>query len=207
MWEQVKGAVCERLRYHRAGPPTPRMPPEGKSDLVSTARRRRLTAASMAVTAALTLSACGTGFSAQTNQVYQPSVGANERGDVDSFNTLLVGNADGTATLSTALVNNLDDDQTLTSVSVTDGDGNELAVRSPRIALPLPSRVLTQTGGDDAAVFTVAEGAEPGDYVEVTFTFSDSGPLRVDTPVVARTAEYDSVVGGTTAGAEASDEE
>ena len=64
---------------------------------MSTVRRRRLAAASLAVAATVALSACGTGFSAQTNKVYQPAVGANERGDVESHNTLLVSNGDGSA--------------------------------------------------------------------------------------------------------------
>lgn len=163
---------------------------------MSTARRRRLTAASLAVTAALSLSACGTSFGAQTNQVYQPGVGANERGDVSSYNTLLVGNADGSATISASLLNNVDD-QTLTSVEVTKGD-EALQVRSPRIALPLTSGVPTQIGTENTAAFVVAEGAEPGNYVTITFTFSDSSPLTVQAPVVTRTAEYSSVVGGST---------
>lgn len=149
----------------------------------------------MALTASLALSACGTGFGAQTNQVYQPSEGANERGDVSAYNTLLVGNADGSATLSTALVNNIDDDQTLTSVSAANAEGEDLPVRSPRIALPLKPGALTQIGTDDAAVFLVTEGAEPGDYVKLTFTFSDTGPLTVNTPVVERTSEYADVAG------------
>lgn len=175
------------------------MPSERKSDLVSTARRRRLTAASLAVTAALTLGACGTGFSAQTNQVYQPAVGANERGDVSSYNTLLVSNADGSATLSSAFVNNLDKDQTLTGMAVATADGDELTVQNPRTALALPSHALIKAGGDDATAFVVTEGAEPGDYVDITFTFSNSGEVTVNAPVVARSSEYDSIVGATTA--------
>lgn len=166
---------------------------------MSTARRRRLTAASLAVTAALTLGACGTSFSAQTNQVYQPGVGANERGDVSSYNTLLVGNADGTATLSSSLVNSLEDDQTLTGIAVTTDEGDELPVQNPRTGLPLPTGQLVLTGENAATAFVVVEGAEPGDYVDITFTFSDSAPTTVNAPVVARTAEYDGIVGATTA--------
>jgi hypothetical protein len=139
---------------------------------VSPVRRRGLSAAALAVTAGLTLGACGTSFGAQTNQVYQPAVGANARGDVDSHNTQLVGNSDGSATLSAALVNNLDDDQTLTSIKV---------------------------GSAATSAYVVTEGADPGDNVMVTYTFSDSGPLTVTSPVVARAdhaAEYEDVAGG-----------
>jgi copper(I)-binding protein len=165
---------------------------------VSPVRRRGLSAAALAVTAGLTLSACGTSFGAQTNQVYQPAVGANARGDVDSHNTQLVGNGDGSATLTAALVNNLDEEQTLTSVEVTDDKGDALTVRSPKTALPLPSGTLVTLGRADTAVYIVTEGAEPGDYVDITLTFSDSGPLSVKAPVVARAdhaAEYEDVAG------------
>lgn len=154
----------------------------------------------MTVVAGLTLAACGTSFGAQTNQVYQPAVGANERGPVESHNTLLVENRDGSATLSAGLVSNLDVDQTITSVSITDVQGETLSVTKPKTALTLPSRLLTTLGGTDpAGVFIVTEGAEPGDYVTVTYSFSDSGELEVEAPVVARAdhaAEYDDVAGG-----------
>jgi hypothetical protein len=166
---------------------------------VSSVRRRRLSAASLTVVAALTLGACGTSFGAQTNQVYQPAVGANERGEVESLNTQLVGNADGSATVSASLSNKLDDDQTLTSVAVSTADGEDLTVRSPKIALPLPSGELVSLGRAESGVYIVTEGAEPGSYVSVTFTFSDSGPLTVNTPVVARAehaAEYEDIAGG-----------
>ncbi|KQX71734.1 MULTISPECIES: hypothetical protein [unclassified Aeromicrobium] len=167
---------------------------------MSSVRRRRLTAVSLTVVAGLTLTACGTSFGAQTNQVYQPAVGANERGDVESHNTLLVGNRDGSATVSAGLVNNLDDEQTLTGVSVTDEQGESLTVTKPKSPLSLPSKLLTTLGGETPdSVFVVGEGAEPGDYVKVTFTFSDSPELVVNAPVVARAdhaAEYDDVAGG-----------
>lgn len=167
---------------------------------MSSVRRRSIAAASLAIAATCLLSACGTSFGAQTNQVYQPAVGANERGDVESHNTLLVANRDGSATLSAGVVNSLDTDQTLTGVAVTTADGTELTVRSPKIALPLPSLLLVTLGGTtDGSVFVVTEGAEPGAYVSVTYSFSDSAPLTVNSPVVSRAehaGEYEAVAGG-----------
>ncbi|MCW2841431.1 MAG: hypothetical protein JWR55_2914 [Aeromicrobium sp.] len=161
--------------------------------------RRRLSAAALAVTAGLTLTACGTSFGAQTNKVYQPAVGANERGEVEAHNTQLVGNADGSATLSAAVVNTLDEEQTLLSVEVEDAEGQSLTVRAPKAALPLSPQLLTTLGSDGSGVYVVAEGAEPGDYVTVTLTFSESSPLTIETPVVARAEhaeEYEDVAGG-----------
>lgn len=171
-----------------------------KRDLVSSVRRRRLTAVSLTVVAGLALSACGTSFGAQTNQVYQPAVGANERGEVESHNTLLVANNGGSATLSAGVVSNLDTDQTLTKVAVVDASGDSLAVQAPKTPLTLPSRSLTTLGGvTPNSVFVITSGADPGAYVTITYTFSDSGQLEIKAPVVARAghaAEYEAVAGG-----------
>lgn len=145
----------------------------------------------------LGLGGCGTGFSAQTNQVYQPGVGANARGDVDSLNTLLVANSDGTATLSASLHNNLDAEQSLSSVKVASLSGEELVVQSPKIMLPLPADGVETLGGPQSAgIFTVTKDAPAGAYVTVTYTFSDSPALTVQAPIVARSAEYASVSPG-----------
>ena len=163
---------------------------------MSTVRRRRLAATALAVTAALTLGGCGTGFGAQTNQVYQPGVGANHRGEMDVLNTLFVMNADKSATLSAGIANKTDADQTLSSISVTTLDDKALQVRSAKILLPLPAGDLTTVGGaSDAGGFQIAAGATAGLYVRVTLTFSDSAPVTIEAPVVARTAEYAKVAG------------
>src|SRR4051794_11198165 len=97
--QQVKGRLRSALRYDRGDSSTHQRRTES-SDLVSTVRRRRIAAAAIATTALLTLGACGTSFNAQTSKVYQASVGADHRGDLDVMNTLLVANEDGSATLS-----------------------------------------------------------------------------------------------------------
>ena len=155
--------------------------------------RRRL-AATFATTTLLALSACG--FDAQTNQQYQAAVGANLYGDVDVLNSVLVANDDGSATVSAGFVNNTDDEQGLSSVSVTTMDGNELAVRGLRLLLPLPRDRLSSLGlASDSGGFRVTEGLKAGYYAKVTFSFTESAPVTVETPVVSRTAEYDKVVG------------
>lgn len=181
----------------RLGCPPPSRRPNESSDLVISVRRRLLAAASLAAVASLTLSACGTSFDAQTNKVYQPAVGANARGEVDVLGALLVANTDGSATVSASLVNNFQDEQQLSSVSAATLDGKPLAVKSLKTALPLASDQLTSLGGaSDAGGFVVTSGAPAGQYVELTFTFSDTGPVTVEAPVVARTEEYANVAGG-----------
>lgn len=161
--------------------------------------RRRL-AATFAATTLLALSACG--FEAQTNQQYQAAVGANAHGDVDVLNALLVANDDGSATVSAGFVNNTGDEQNLASVTITTLAGEELIVRSPKLPpLPIPVDLLTTLGSaGDTASYTVTRGAEAGYYVQATFSFSDSTPVTIEIPVVARTADYDTVTGGTPGG-------
>jgi hypothetical protein len=155
---------------------------------VSTVRRRRLAATALATTALLALGACGTGFSAQTNQVYQAGTGANHRGELDVLNTLFVANDDGTATLSASIVNNTDHQQELTSVEVTTLDGKQLEVKSTKKRLPLKPGILSLVGG-----FWITKDATAGDYVKATLSFSDAAPVTIEAPVVTRTAEYDKV--------------
>jgi hypothetical protein len=163
---------------------------------VSSVRRRRLAAATLAATATLALGACGTGFSAQTNQVYQAGVGANHHGPINVLNTMLVVNDDKSATLSAAVVNATGSKQSVSSVVVTTMADTTLPVRGTKRLLPLPQGVLTTLGGtSDAGGFRVTEGAIAGSYVKVTLSFTDAGPITIEAPVVTRTAEYDKVAG------------
>ncbi|MBC7631088.1 hypothetical protein [Aeromicrobium sp.] len=164
---------------------------------MSSSRRRRLSAATTAVATVLALGACSRGFDAQTNQIYQPGVGANHRGEIDVLNTLFVSNANTTATLSASIVNNTGSSQTLSSVTVSTLNDEPLKVRAAKSPLQLPQdRQATAGGASDAGGFVVTGGAIAGQYVKVTLMFSDAGPVTIKAPVVARTPEYDSVSGG-----------
>lgn len=151
---------------------------------MSTVRRRRLAATALATTALLALGGCGTGFSAQTNQVYQAGVGANHRGDIDVLNTLFVANEDGSATLSAAIVNNTGAKDKLTSVTVTTLDDKQLQVSGSK-DVDLPAGDLKTADG-----FFISKGATAGDYVKVTLEFDDTAPVTIEAPVVTRSEEY-----------------
>ena len=188
--QQVKGRVQSVLRYDLGDPSTHQRRTES-SDLVSTVRRRRIAATALATTALLALGACGTGFSAQTNQVYQAGVGANHRGDIDVLNTLFVTNDDGSATLSASIVNNTDSADELSSVEVTTLDGKTLEVDSTEKKLPLKRGIASVVGGAaDAGGFWISKGATAGDYVKVTLSFNKTAPITIEAPVVTRTAQY-----------------
>jgi hypothetical protein len=182
--------------------------PNESSELVSTVRRRTAAAAALTAVAALTLSACGTSFGAQTSQQYQASIGADVRtGPVQMLNTLLVANEDGSATLSTSLLNQSGGQRTIDSVEVTNTDGEQLPVESLKAKVTLPDNVLVPIGkSSDAGGFVVTEGAEPGRYVTVTVTFTSGAPVSIEAPVVARSEMYDDVSTGNTDDADDADD-
>jgi hypothetical protein len=135
---------------------------------VSTVRTRRLTAATLMLTAALGLTACGTGGSTQTNQQYQPGIGANVRtGDVRLYNALLVANTDDTYALSVGLLNTTDEEQTLESVTVRPLEGSGSVTAEPALPVELQPRL--------------------------TLTFSSGDEVEVEAPIVARTSTYSDV--------------
>jgi len=158
---------------------------------------RRLSAAALAVATALIAGGCSSSFNTQTNQQYQPAVGANHRGEMSVLNGLLVANEDGSATVSASLVNNTGSDTSLSAVTVKGSDGSELPVRSIKILLPVPNGELTRLGGSsDAGGWAVVSGADAGQFVTMTISFTTGQPVTLKVPVVARSEMYESVVGG-----------
>lgn len=154
--------------------------------------RRPAAAGAFALTAVFALGACGTSFNAQTNQQYQAAEGANQRGDVNSMNTVIVVGEDGTGVVSAGLVNKTDDEQTLSEITVADADGQELEVSAPSEDVTIRSGAIVTLGSSEENVFSV-EGAEAGDYVTVTLSFEDAAETEVNTPVVERSETYEEV--------------
>ncbi|MGJ9411548.1 hypothetical protein ACHAAC_02465 [Aeromicrobium sp. CF4.19] len=165
---------------------------------MTTDRPRRLAAATLALAAAVGLSACGTGFDAATNQQYQPGIGANQReGDVTVYNALLVQNSDGTLSFSGGIVNDVDEPQTLEGASFVPSTSEDDAAELTEVT---PSSEVTVAAG---GVFTIGSagelaglevpGTSEGRYVTITLTFDGAGDVTVDAPVVERTADYSGV--------------
>jgi hypothetical protein len=157
---------------------------------VTSARSPRLrsAAATLLAAAALGLAGCsGTGVGAQTNQQYQPGVGANLRtGDVQLYNALAVDNGDGTATVSAVVVNTSDDTQKLDGVTATSRGGAVDVKAAPAIIGPGDSFDT----GPAATVVLAGDAVGAGDYVSLTFTFDQAGDVTIDAPVVTRTEMY-----------------
>lgn len=164
-------------------------------------RRRRIAAIALVAASPLVLSACGTSFSAQTNQQYQQSIGANLR-DTDApvqiYNGLFVDNGDGTATFSGALLARAED-QVVESVEVTSSgtDVNASPSGTPTLVdlpngIELTAELLAPVGADGEIIVEDDEVVE-GRYALVTLNLSSGQQVSLNVPVVARSEMYSSV--------------
>ncbi len=143
-------------------------------------------------TVALTsgLSACATGFDAQTVQVYNAPSGTNlYGGGVNAMGSLLVTADGGGATLVTGLVGPFESDDALTAAQVTDSEGNTVPATISGGSLDIPADTLVQTA-DDAAVTFSTDSLEPGRLVTVTLAFERSATVSGQVPVVAAEGPY-----------------
>jgi hypothetical protein len=154
--------------------------------------RRSISAAAL-VLAAPVLSSCGSGFGAQTDQVYNPSAGVDDRsGAVDLTNVLVVSGEKGSGTVIANLVNNNQvDPDALKSVA---GAGEDATLQvTPGGATTIPSGGMLNLASQ-GKVFVRGERIQAGYYVELTFTFDSAAPVTIDVPVVSATSgDYGSV--------------
>jgi len=133
------------------------------------------------------LASCG--FDAQTDQVYIPGRGVNDRsGEVDVLNVVVVSATDGSGTVVASLVNNGGDrDDTLTGVTV---GGSEATIAKEGGDIPVNG---INNLGESGAVSASSEEIEEGTFVEVAFTFENAEAVTVDAPVVPHDAEYEDI--------------
>lgn len=155
---------------------------------MSSVRLRRIAAIAASATAVLALSACGTGFAAQTNQQYDAGVGSNERGGtIDVLNALFVDNADETATFSASILNNADEAHTLTGVKATTTNGKALEATLAGPSKIAPGAIFTPgTEGD----IILSGDFPPGGFVKITLELEGTSPVTISAPVVGRKEIY-----------------
>ncbi|MDQ3628497.1 MAG: hypothetical protein M3419_06785 [Actinomycetota bacterium] len=167
----------------------------------SPGRRSRLLA--IGAVAVLGIVGCGSGFNAQTIEPYDPGVGANERLDtIDILGALVVANGDETGTVSATLVSQPGSEHELVEVSAETLDGEPIDVQvdgsfTVTARTQQPQKLGDSSAASDETAIIVLSGDTfgPGDFVEVTFAFSDAEPFEVQMPVVARGEDgmYDEV--------------
>jgi hypothetical protein len=176
------------------------------SGVAPTLSRRRRTAIALALLLVFAplIAACGAGFEAQTNQVYQPAEGVNDRsGEVFVINALLVTDGTGTGTVVASLINQGSEPDRLVAVvaSATNGapldssdlgEGLELLPQQP---VQLAAEVISVTATTDAAESGSEEpaGVEAGGFVTLQFQFERASVVELQVPVVAKESEHSDV--------------
>ena len=142
--------------------------------------RRRLAALAMVLLVPV-LGAC----QYQTDQVYQPSVGVNDRdGTVDVLGAVVVSSLDGEGTFVASLVNK-DTSKDDTLVSMT-GDGLDVQLTAP---VKLPADTLVNLA-DTGAVSVTGDTVKPGKFARLTLTFESGQTTEVNAPVVPYSGEF-----------------
>jgi len=149
----------------------------------------------VAAVAVIGLAGCaGTSDEAQTNAQYQPGVGANVRtGAIQLYNALAVDNGDGTATFSAAILNRDSTSAKLTGATAKASNDSKVDVTTAP-AIVGAGKVFNT--GKAGAILLTDKKLTAGDYVEVTLKFNGGRQVKVDAPVVARSAVYDDVATG-----------
>lgn len=146
-------------------------------------------AAFAALLLAPVLAACG--FNAQTDQVYQPATGVNDRdGSVDVLNALIVSAEDGSGTFVATLVNNDQSERDELTGVTGDGVTARIAPKSDPIEVPADGLANLAESG---AVTVTGEAVKAGDFVSVTLTFASGQSTTVKVPVVLNGNDYVSV--------------
>lgn len=154
----------------------------------SSLRRGALAAAAIAFSIA-SLAACGAGNNAQTLGV-KPDNAATSVGVLKVQNAIVVTQPDvqanGPAAISATLFNNGRTDQTLDSVTVA-GASAEIKPAKGSGPLTIPANgsvILGGKGNATALLSSTPEDVKDGNAQEVTFTFSETGEVKLRAFVV-----------------------
>lgn len=159
------------------------------------ASKLRVTATALVSVAAL--NACGANFEAQTQQIYQPADGVNNKdSDVYVMGALVVVGADetigkGSGTVVARLINSADAPDTVSSVVATDGEGNEVTVGGPESLELQPGESLQLA--DDASIQLTGDTLDAGKLITLDFTFENAEPVSVQAPVFTNEGVYSDV--------------
>jgi outer membrane lipopolysaccharide assembly protein LptE/RlpB len=147
---------------------------------------RRSIAAAAVVLVVPVLAGCGVNFRAQTDQVYNPTVGVDDRNSqVDVLNALIVSGSDGSGTVVASLVNNDESvDDTLKSVTGAGADSSLKVTTGGDTTIPAGGLLNMAT---QSKVFAHGKQIAAGEFVDITFNFARAGAVTVDVPVVSST--------------------
>jgi hypothetical protein len=173
--------------------------------VAASTRGRVLAAVLAAGTPALV--ACGSGFDAQTNQIYQPADGVNDHSsEVAVVNAVLVADDEGNGTLVASLINEDTEEDSLVGVEAATSTGLPLTATIAEGEVPLPPSEPVQLA-DNASVSvaetaaaspaegeeTTLSGVEPGAFVSITLQFERAAVVELSVPVVGQDSEHSDV--------------
>ena len=160
----------------------------------SSLRRGALAAASIAFSIA-SLAACGAGNNAQTLEI-KPDNAATTVGDIKVQNATVITQPDreakGPAVVSATLFNNGRTEQTLESISL----GDEKAALKPAkgsgpLTVPAGGSIVIGGKGNASAVLASGrESVEDGNVQAVTFSFSETGDVKLQAFVIPATSYF-----------------
>lgn len=146
--------------------------------------RRRIAVLALAVSVPA-LSACTNGFDSQTDAVYQPSVGVNDRSsEVDVLGAMVVAPEKGKdGVFIASLVNN--DQTTGDRLTAVDAQGVKVSLGD---VPPIPAGGLVNLATNGG--FRVTGTFKAGDFVPVTIALGNGQRVNMDVPVVTDTGTY-----------------
>ena len=155
-------------------------------------RRRRRTALVVASLALLVPALAACGFNYQTDQVYQPSVGVNNRdGAVDVLGAVVVSGIDGQGTLVASLVNkNESKPDTLTSVTAADSSAGLTVKQIGPVQVAPGSLINLASLG---AVSVSGSSITPGNFARLQLKFQSGQQTEVNVPVVSQSDSYSDI--------------
>jgi copper(I)-binding protein len=146
--------------------------------------RRRVASAALVL---LVPAAAACGFSEQTDQVYQPATGTNDRsGEVDVLNALVVaaGNQSGTFA---GTFSNENQSKAIQLVGVTGPQ-----VKGSQAAVSIPASGIANMALKGQITVSGPQ-VEAGKFVDLTFNFSNGQSTTMSVPVVGDTGDYANV--------------
>jgi hypothetical protein len=145
---------------------------------------RRAVAAAVLLLGAPLMTACGLNFDEQTDQVYNPAAGVDDRsGSVDVLNALIVSGTDGSGTIVASLVNKDQvNDDTLRGITGAGADADLKVTHSGATTIPAGGMLNLAT---QAQIDARGSRVNPGNFVKIKFTFDRGQAITVDAPVVS----------------------
>jgi hypothetical protein len=161
------------------------------------ATRTKVLAAAAALLAVPALSACGTNFDAQTDQVYTPGDGENSyAGSVDVLNAMIISDTAGSGRFIAGLVNNDNEEGDTLEMVEGVGDSAEVTFTIEGGDTEIPPGGSLQLADDEAAMVAAtgsAEALEAGRFVRVSVSFTNGDSAELNVPVMAPAETYEDV--------------